>query len=517
MYDTVIQNTTLIDGLGNPGQDGVNIGIKSGKIAHISSESLQGKDVIDGSGKVTAPGFIDITNHSDTHLTLFTQPRLTSMVRQGITTIIGGNCGSSLAPLVNYQSIKSLRKWVDVSQINMNWESMKDFLDVVNEYPVVPHFGTFVGYATIRRAIVPDNRPLTEQEYDTIFHCLEESLEQGALGVSLGLAFSHMSTIENKEVRDIARCLKRHNKLLAVHIRSDGEYVRSSLQELLTVSQETGVALHINHLKIMGRKNWKYFDQVYQDIENHLQYEIPFSFDVFPYKANNTVLYLLLPHWVTKNGRENMLKQLADSDMKTQVVADMKANGYDYNRIIVSEAGRMTSAVGHNIAQIAYNHGVGVEEALVDLIYASEGRARVMVEGISDDHLGKLIHHAASCISTDGIGYQCQVQREFPHPRSYGTMSRFLTKYVDEKLSLEQAIAKITSFPARQLGINRGRLQEGWPADIVIFDPDQLTDLANFRNSEQYPKGINQVFIEGKKVYNEGTMHDVASGSIIRL
>lgn len=517
MYDTVIQNTTLIDGLGNSRTDQVNIGIKSGKIAHISLEPLQGIEVVNGTGKITAPGFIDMTNHSDTHLTLFTQPQLSSMVRQGITTIIGGNCGSSLAPLLNHHSIKSLRKWVDVSQINMNWKSMKDFLDVVDDYPVVPHFGSFVGYATIRRAIVPENRPLTKQEYATIFQCLEESLEQGALGVSLGLAFSHMALLDGSELRDIARCVRRHNKLLTAHIRSDGEDVRHSLQELFTISRETGVALHISHLKLMGRKNWKYFDQVYQDLEEHSQQGISFSFDVFPYRANNTVLYLLLPHWVTKNGREEMLKQLADSDIKTHVVTDMKANGYDYHRIIVSEAGRMTSAVGHNIAQIAYNHGVGVEEALVDLIYASEGRARVMVEGISENHIDQLIRHSAACISTDGIGYQCQVQREFPHPRSYGTMSRFLTKYVDEKLSLEQAIAKITSLPAQQLGINRGCLQEGYPADMVIFDEGELTDRATFRNSEQYPHGIHQVFIEGKKVYNEGTMYNIASGSIVRL
>ncbi len=522
MHDIVIENARIVDGTGAPERSGT-IAIRNGVIEKVTGpRSYESPEVIDAQGKIVAPGFIDVSNHSDVHLTLFSQPSLKSLLHQGITTIIGGNCGSSLAPLVDGKAIESIQKWGKIDQVNVNWLRMKEYLDVMVSKQLSVNYATMVGYSTVRRGFLKDEyRPLTEVELEGILQLVDHSLKAGALGVSMGLAFSHMQMADFHEIRQVAELIKKHNKVLSIHMRSDGERVIEALEEVIKITRATGVKTQISHIKILGRKNWKYFD-MFTEILNEAIYSegLPILFDVFPYTANNSVLYLLLPEWVMEGGKDAMLERLRDAELRERVIEDMKANNYDYARVMVSDAMIDRSILGKSIVEIAHNQGVSVEEALVNLTLASNGHARVITQAIHEDHLKYFIKHPYSIVGTDGIGYDDTFAAKggFDHPRCYGAMTKYLEEYVLPGIvSLEEGIAKLTSLPAKQYGIReRGVIREGYVADLVVIDPTKVHSRANFSNPTVYSEGIEEVIIAGHKVVHNGQFLDAYYGGVLK-
>lgn len=521
MNDILIKNGLIVDGTGKTPYKG-NIIINKGKITHITSPQSSQKAVLEiaADDKIIAPGFIDVSNHSDTYLTLFSMPSQKSLLTQGITTVLGGNCGSSLAPLVGNNAIESIQKWTNMRDININWRTVAEYMAVLRKRSLGLNVATLIGYATVRRGIVGDDpRALSDSEQATILHIIDNSLKEGAFGVSLGLAFSHMQMIDQGELVQLATLLKKHSKLLTAHTRNDGEHVVEAIQEIIDIVELTQVKAHINHIKVLGHKNWKYHNEVNMILHKAEAKKLPITFDVFPYTANNTVAYILLPSWVSLGGKSVLLDNLKDMSIRLKVIQEMKSNSYDYNRMIVSDSPMNKSILGKSIVEIAKNQGLGVEDALIQLIIASEGRARVIVEAISESHMKELIHCPNSVIGSDAAGYDDTLiqDRGYEHPRSFGAMPKFLQDYViSGDISWQEGIRKLTGLTAEIIGIeDRGLLKENMRADIVIIDPKRINSCATFQQPIQYSQGIDTVIVNGQSVLLQGEVSHLAGEVII--
>ncbi len=521
MYDILIKNAKIIDGTGAKITKS-NILINQGIIEFISKDTdYKTKITIDADNLLLTPGFIDVNNHSDTSLTIFNQSKLKSLASQGITTIIGGNCGGSLAPLSGIDSLKSIQKWTNLSKININWNSVKEYYEILEKNKLYLNYSTLIGYSTVRRGLLKDEiRPLLDTELDYIQKFIERGLNQGALGVSVGLSFTHSHLIDKTELLLLAQILKKHKKILTFHLRDESEHIIGAIQEVIDIVRQTGVNTEISHLKILGKKNWKYFDEVYNMLSHTIdQDKLPIKFDIFPYNYNNGVLYIHLPKWLTKNGRYDMLKELHNIEVRKKVIAEMKMNNVDYSSMVISQFREGKNFVKKTIQEISKNQEVSIEESILNLIIASEGGVKVMINSINDIHIKKFIINKNSIISTDGVGYDDTFFEKnlYDHPRCFYSMPKYINNYVGKDLSLEQAIAKITSIPAKHYGIqNRGLIKEGFIADINLINMSLFQKNIDFDKVRKYQSGIEYQIISGKFSIKEGKFIDYPNGKIIR-
>jgi N-acyl-D-amino-acid deacylase len=521
MYDLVIKDATILDGTGDARYD-ANIAIKNGIIRKIHQKPItDAQRIIDAGGRYVTPGFIDAVNHSDTHVTLLTQPSQDSMVRQGVTTIVGGQCGASLAPLIGVRAIQSIQKWGNINALNINWQTMGEYFSYLDSLNLGLNYASLIGYGTLRRGLLHDQyRALSDQELQVMLQQVKNALDQGALGLSQGLAYGHLRMATFDELVEVGRMVGKKGKTQTLHMRNDGQVVIESIDEAIALARQGRVATHIAHLKILGKKNWKYFDEVASRLDHALEEGLKISFSVFPYTANNSVMYLLLPYWVAEGGKKAMLEKLRDPEVKAKVVKDMKANNYDYNKIFISFSPMDQSSVGKSIVEIAKNQGVGIEEALVNVVIASQAQTSVITHAIHPDHMRYLAMHPASIITSDGVGYNDEFTRSsnYVHPRCYGAFPHFLRMVVDREipLTLEQAVAKISGKPAQVYGLRkRGVIREGFAADLNLVNTSSIAGQASFENPLVYPKGIEWVIINGRVSIEQEEYIDATNGKVL--
>jgi len=374
MYDILIRNGIVIDGTGGK-KIKTDIGIKKGKIKSIDDLSgVRAKKEIDAEGLYITPGFIDIQNHSDSYYTLFTQPHLSSLVSQGVTTIIGGNCGSSLAPLVEGKTIESIQKWTNIKNVHVNWLYMKEFLAELVHKKISVNFGTLVGHATLRRGLVGDEiRKLSFEELRVMDSSLRLSLEQGAFGMSAGLAYTHAKLASSHEIIRLLKAVKEYQGVHALHIRDEEHGLMNSFEEAVYIAEHSGVPLRISHLKAMGEKNWHYMSKILERIQE-LNTRMKIYFDIYPYNSVASVLYIFLPDWVVKGGKKQMLKRLMDKETKKTLIEEMKKSNFDYGKIVIANTMVDRFFIGKSIRELAQNQGVGVEEAIMNILIAAQGQ-----------------------------------------------------------------------------------------------------------------------------------------------
>lgn len=522
MYDVLIKNGTIIDGSGKP-MFRADIGIKEDRVAFIGDLSREAAPkVIDATGLYVTPGFIDVSNHSDVYWQLLSNPELESMFRQGVTTIIGGNTGSSLAPLVTHDTIRSIQKWTDVEKISFNWLSMKEFLLELEKRRMTVNFATLVGHGTLRRGVLHDvNRPVKPEDIDAMKHLLKQAMNEGAIGFSTGLRYTHAKNATASEIMDLTELTADFGGVYSTYLRNDSDRLIESIEEAIHTAQETKIGLHISHLKVSGKKHWHLFDGALNSIEAAASGGLPISFDVYPYTTTGSVLYTFLPDWVTEGGRKAMLRQLRDVRVRNKVVEEMRKSGIDYATLMVLSSSLSKMMTRRYIIDIAAMQKKSLEETIIDVLLASDGRAIVSLEAISDHNMRHGIQHPFSIISSNGSGYSIDHKEtgEQVHPRNFGAFPRVLGRYVREEklLSWEEAIHKMTGKPAQIFHIEkRGRLEVGYFADIVVFDPERIIDVATTESPYQYPLGINDVIINGEAVLLSGRASGMRSGRVLR-
>ncbi|EKE25502.1 MAG: hypothetical protein ACD_5C00137G0007 [uncultured bacterium] len=522
MFDILIKNGTILDGSGQPMYKG-DVGIQEGKIVEIGDlHNDHAEKEIDATGKYVAPGFIDVNNHSDTYWRIFLDPALESMLYQGVTTIIGGNCGTSLAPLTNHEVMKSIQKWTDMKKVSFNWLSMKEFLQEVENKKLSLNFGSLVGHGTLRRGLVGDDvRDISPSEMKQMKKMLAQAMKDGALGFSTGLVYTHAKLASSREIAELAEVVNKYGGVYTTHIRGEsGDLVRA-VEEAVRVAQITGVKLQISHLKAMNKKNWPLMEEALNMIETARSSGLDVHFDVYPYTSTGSVLYITLPDWATEGGRTMMLARLKDSETRKRIIKDMKDNDIDYSKITISISALDKTLNHKRILDIAQLQGKSIEDAILDVLIASDGHVVTMMEVLSEKNVDKGVINPFSIISSNGSGYNIEhmTTGEVVHPRNFGSFPRVLADYVRTRgvVGWEEAVRKMSGLPAEKFNLEkRGLLTKGNFADVVVFDPKEIKDAATVENPYQYSKGIECVIVNGQIALDNGNITDQRAGQVLR-
>lgn len=521
MYDILIKNGTVIDGSGSPLKK-ADVAIKDGLIQAIGDFGEQSATtIIHAAGQFVTPGFIDITSHSDVTWSLFDYPGQESMLAQGVTTIIGGNCGSSLAPIASPEALNAIKKYTDITRINTNWQKVDAFFAELEKHNLGVNFGTLLGHGTIRRGIIGEAvRPLTQEEIEKMKFEITEGMQMGAFGFSTGLSFSHESAASTEELLSFLKSLHPYHGLYKVHLRSESKDVFAGVNELIRIGRELDIRVHISHLKLLGRRSWDFIENTEAMLTLAEKNGVKLSFDIFPYLRTGSLLYQLLPRWAREGGFEPMLKRIQDPATKIKIIDDLKKNTLHYDAIVVASA-EYPYHVGKTIKEIAESGKEAPEETILSLLAANHGRVSMFNKTIYSKNLELLIKNPLSAIASDGSGYNTSAAKtgNLVHPRSFGTFPHFLHHFVAKLklLSWEQAIQKITSMPANVIGIkNRGLLKPGYAADITIFNPETIRDRATYTNPYLYSEGISAVIVNGVTAIENGLVTGKRAGKVLK-
>lgn len=521
MYSIIVKNGTIIDGTGKPKYQ-ADLGVKDDLIAKIKPK-IRGKaeTMIDATGLYVCPGFIDIFNHSDDYWTLFTIPSQESLLYQGITTILGGNAGSSLAPLIDANVIENIRKWANINEVMVNWQKMSEYLTELAKRKLALNYATLAGYETLYRGIAGETlRPLKTYETATMVATLKEALAQGAFGLSFGLSFNQSSLISQESLETILGVVAQANGFFAVHIRGEREEFLPSVRQAVALCRASGVSLEINHLKVVGKENWSQLDKALGLIDEANNEGLNLDFDIYPYTRTGSSILVLLPDWLAEGGEEATLNRLADPVIRSRAMTEMQKEHYDYDKITVVQAKNQRTFIGKTISQIAVNEACSPEQAILNVLLANEGQALVMIEALSEENFVKSLKHPLALVASDGVGYNLNFSQKglLVHPRSFGTMPRILGRYVREQgiISWEKAIQKMTANPAKKIGLaKRGSLAQGNFADMAVFDPKTIQDTATFDNPFQYAKGIEYLLVNGQTVIERGQYNGRMLGRVL--
>ena len=544
MFDIIIKNGIIIDGSGKE-KFRADVGINNGQVVDIGDlKDVKSEREIDAKDLFVCPGFIDVLNHSDSYFKIFTNPTLDSMALQGVTTIIGGNCGSSLAPIAasftmkdlkkrmgfrenviappakSGAIVKSIRRWIDVAGININWTTLSEFFDVLMNRGISLNFGTLIGHGSLRRNLVGEKiSDLSKEELDFFKELIKDSLAQGALGMSCGLSYSHENFVETSELLELASVLADNDGIMTFHIRNESDRFLESIREIIEIAKRSAVRVEISHLKVLGKENRSQLEEAIADLENVNEKGVGINFDFYPYNFSWSVFYPYLPNWISRGGREKLLKRLAvDRD---KVLKSLTSCIDKIKFLIIAYSPFNKSFVGKSFEDIAKDQGTSIEEAIINVLLGSRGHLICFDKSISEDNVVRKVQHSLGIVVSDGVGFHEEENRlgQLAHPRCFGTFPRFLGRYVREGLSLkwEKAIQKITSMPALKYGINdRGFIQKDLKADITIFDPDKIIDRATLENPFQYSVGVDYVLVNGKLVVDKGEHTGELVGEIVK-
>ncbi|MDP2676609.1 MAG: amidohydrolase family protein [bacterium] len=532
-YSIIIRNGHVIDGKRSAIKR-ADVGIEDDKITMVGDLSSEvGEKEIDARDRYVVPGFIDITSHSDTYWTLFNYPLQESLLWQGVTTIIGGNCGTSLAPLVSGQELEAIQKWTDTTTINSNWQSVEELFEEFERHRFGVNVGTFIGFGTIRRGVVEDiNAPASTGEIEKMKFLLQGALQAGAFGLSTSLGRSHEQIASREELVALSEIIAENNSVIKYHLRNEGEGILPALSEAIAIARDIiqsrqgngsikPFRTHISHFKILGKQSWPFFDEVLHMVEQAQHDGIPVTMDMFPYTRTGSNLYLLLPAWAREGGGDAMLERLSNQETKKALVENLKELTLHYEKMVVASTFRDQTAIGKTIAELAEDTGLSPEEVILHLLHINNLNVSIFNEIISEEHLIGLAKRPYVYFASDGAGFNVtkKIPHMLPHPRSFGTFPRVLNEFVKEKsiLSWEEAIHKMTYLPAQLLGIpDRGLIEKDAYADIVVLHPEKVVDKATYENPLQYAEGVEVVCLNGTVVLENGEIKKDPAGTVIK-
>lgn len=522
-YDIIIKNGTVFDGKGNKPEE-VDIGISKDEIKKIGDlENESAEEIIDATGKYICPGFIDLTNHSDTHWTLFTHPSQESLIRQGITTILGGNCGTSLAPFIGEASLEEIQRWIDVSKININWQTMEEFFTELEKHKMAINFGTLVGFNTLQKAVLgKEVRQPTENELNQIKLLFKDSLEAGVFGISTNFGMGHIKSPRDEEIIDLFKIAKKYEALTSHHLEDEGENILPAVSRLINLARKSGAKVHISHFKALGKKSWEFFKDATEMIKNARQEKLNLTCDFFPYTKTGSNLLMLLPSWFRKLSlaeAQSILESTEDGKRKG-IIEYLQELTLHYDKIVVASAFSELGVVGKTIEQLSQISGLSGEEIILNLLKTNNLRVSIFNETISQENIEHIIKEDFSAVASDGVGYTIVSNpSDLPHPRSFGAFPHVFNLYIKEKpiLNWENIVYKMTGLAAGILGLNnRGIIAQGKKADIIVFDPNEISDYATYDNPYQYSRGVEQVLVNGIIVLNNEEFTGQFPGCILR-
>lgn len=523
MYDIILSGGTIVDGTGAP-RYVADIGVTDATIADIGDlGDRRARRRIDASGLVVAPGFIDIHSHSD--LYLLVNPRAESKIHQGVTTEVIGNCGMSPYP-VEPDGIKALRSamaYLD-TQVDWSWRSAAEYFEtLVGRNPSV-NIVSLTGHIALRSHTIGfANRKPSRWQLDRMCEELRACLERGAAGLSFGLIYTPSCFADAEELTALARVVALYDGLCAVHMRDEGDGLIESVREVLGVAEQSGARFEISHLKAAYQPNWGKVPQVLELIEQARDKGIDVAFDCYPYTAGNSHLSSCLPIWAQEGGHWAILRRLRDPEVRNRLRQEYGPHMQRHAQSLVicdaaTKAGQ--ALVGKSLGQIAEQRGVEPLDAMLDVIIEEDNSVGVIMHSMCEKDVESALRHPMGSIGSDGLALAPYgpLSRGLPHPRSWGTFPRVLGRYRRERelLSLEEAVRKMTSLPASQVGLaNRGRIAEGMAADLVVFADERIDDIATFDQPHRYPTGIEYVLVGGRVVIDHGEHTGAGPGQLL--
>src|SRR5215210_3143161 len=526
VLDLVLENGRVVDGTGNPWFFG-DVGIKDGTIVELGRVNQRGLETIDARGRVVSPGFIDGHCHSD--LMVLDDPRSEIKLRQGVTTEVVGNCGMTPAPFAP-RNLDLLRTYAEPvlgnSEQEWRWETVEQYFDALLGARPSENVATYVGHGTLRIAAMGfENRPASGEELDRMKGLLEEALQAGAIGLSLGLMYAPGSYTPREELAELCSVLSRYDGLLATHIRGEGNSLIPSLEEVIWIAERSDVPLQISHLKAAGGANWGSVTRAMDIIEDARSRGLDVTCDIYPYTAGSTSLTTLLPPWALEGGVSRTLERLGDPAARERIKAELRQEQDDWDNLVastgwdsvyISSLSRDDAAnlAGKNILEASEARGVDPEDSMMDLLLEQDGKVSIVFFHMAGSDVEQVIRWGRSLIASDSL----HDQAEKPHPRLYGTFPHVLARYVREKklLTLEEAVRKMTSFPASRFNLGkRGLIAPGYAADLVVFDPETVQDTATYEDPKHFPEGISHVLVNGTKAVEAGSLLETGEGTVI--
>lgn len=529
-YDVLIRNGRIYDGTGGPWYK-ADIGLRGDRIIAIGSlAGAQAKTTIDASNRVVAPGFIDMLGQSETALLI--DNRSLSKLSQGITTEITGE-GVSIAPQ-NERTLTRLKPSLDHYQLTIDWTTLDGYFQRLEKAGTPINLGTYVGAAQVRQAVLGDeNRAPSAGELEQMKALVEQAMKDGALGLSSALIYPPGHYAKTEELIELAKVAARYGGIYATHMRSEGKSETAALDEAIRIGREAGLPVEIFHLKVGGKSRWGAMRQVVEQIQAARDAGLDIRADQYPYVAGQTSLAACLPPKAADGGTEKMLERLRDPKIREEIKQEMSRDDTSWENLYLQSGGGsgvMLSGVfnselkkydGMTIAEIAKAEKKTELDALLDFVLADHAQTGAMYFVASEQDLMYGLKQPWVSIgldmnelSLDGILFEPHT-----HPRAFGSMPRFLGRYVRDQqlLPLAEAIRKITSMPAQREHVaGRGQIQLGFYADITIFDPATIIDEATYKAPTKLSRGVDYVFVNGQLEYDHGTLTGVHAGRPLR-
>jgi N-acyl-D-amino-acid deacylase len=529
-YDVVIVNGHIIDGTGSPWYSG-QIGIRDGRIAAIGNlEAAPRKQTIDAQGKVVAPGFIDMLGQSE--MTMLVDPRLPSKIYQGITTEITGE-GNSAGPL-NAAMMASDRAGYEHLKITPDWSTLGQYFGRIEKQGMGINLASYVGATTVRRMVLGDaDVQPTPDQLKAMQGLVDQAMQDGAVGVSTALQYAPAPYAKTDELIALASEAGKYGGIYATHMRSEGDAVLESIDEAIRIGKEGHLPVEIWHLKAAGKANWGRMPQIVARIDAARAAGVDISANTYAYTAWFNTFSAFIPPWAHDGGDEKLIERLKDPAMRARIRKDMLDPKGDWDnewqeipgpeaiQIAVVQNPELVPLQGKRLSEVAAMWKEDAIDALCDILIKDKAFTDVAVFGMDEPDVVLALKQPWVSIDNDSQGASPDgiLGKEHPHPRAYGTFPRILRKYVREEhaLTLEDAIRKFSALPAQRMRFtDRGVLKQGMWADVVIFDPATIHDLATFEQPNQLSQGMDFVLVNGVPVIAAGKMTGALPGKVIR-
>ena len=521
VHDIVIQNGTIYDGSGGAPFVGT-VAIRGDRISHVGApDALRGRTIIDADGLAVSPGFINMLSWTAT--ALFRDGKSQGDIRQGVTLEVLGE-GSSLGPL----NERMRRAWLDrQSEIKYDipWTTLGQGLEHLVGLGVAPNLASFVGATTLRiHEVGYENRPATAAELDRMKELARTAMEEGAVGMSSALIYAPADYASMEELVSLAGVVAKYDGLYISHMRSEGSRLLEALDELFTIARKAGIRAEIYHLKASRRDNWHKLDELIRRVEQAQKDGLQITADMYTYNASSTGLTGVIPTWVQEGGHEQWMNRMRDPEVRKRLAGELRdqlskqpPEGILLVGFRNKELGKQF--MGKTLAEAARIRGESPEDAVIDMVLEDDSRIQCVYFSMSEDNIRKKIALPWVSFCSDAASLDPAWATDMTHPRAYGSFARVLGKFSrDEKIiPLREAIRRLTSFPAANLKIkNRGSLKEGYFADVVVFDPETVSDHATFKKPHQYSTGVSHVFVNGEQVLREGEHTGAKPGRVVR-
>lgn len=516
-FDVLIKGGTVYDGAGGEPRH-LDVAIRGDRIVEIGTlRKARANTVVDATGLAVAPGFINMLSHSET--SLIVDGRSMSELKQGVTTQIFGE--GSMGPLTLEMKARRIAQQGDI-KYDITWTTLAEYLAYLEKRGISQNVASFIGAATLREYVIGlQDKAATPEQLDKMRELVRQEMEAGALGITTALIYPPATFAKTEELIELSKVAAKYKGKYIAHIRSEADQLAEAVEETIRISREAGLPAEIYHLKASGRENWSKLDRVLAMIEEARRSGLQITADMYTYTAGATGLNSCMPPWVYDGGSDAAYRRLEDPETREKIAAAMRAPSNNWenlymlagspDRILLvgfkSEA--LKPLTGKTLADVARMRGKDPVETIMDLVLEDRSRIGTVYFMMDEENVKKQIRQPWVSFGSDAASMAPEgvFLKSSTHPRAYGNFARLLGKYVREEkvIPLTEAVRRLSGLPATNLGLDhRGFLEPGMFADVVVFDPDTITDVATYEKPQQYSVGVKHVFVNGVQVLRDG-------------